>query len=653
MNRRAGLLVLLSLLVVVIVVPTAAAGSQVRVISLEQELLLTPEPGEIDVVLRFEIPEAVTELSTRVPEGARVTETAGFEGTDGEYEWTGTTASPSLSYTVSANRPFDGGGGLMFTDAGEWALVERPKTAVHWRWVGGERVALDRTTHAASGIAGGRSAFLGDHEIDVRRAGTETITLVTPAASSPVESSDAVHAALEDATDLRVGGRNDRLFVVVAPSDERWALRGLQFGSSDAWVREDSRLDDPDNVWVHEYVHSRQKYETDREVRWFREGSAAYYAALLTYECGDVGFDAFHDRLARGERARHAAAVLADPATWTHGPEYHKGALVAADLDRRIRLASGGERDLQDVFRAMNEHEGIVTQSAFLDFVEEAGGPEVREVARIHTETPDGPAMWDERTHREAFDLTAPRMEYRLANDPAAYRVSDPYRERPLDELVLVPGERLETTATVENVGDAPGEYATAVTVDERGDAEGDRTTLENGVDPAARARLDPGERAEVPVARTFDEPGTYVMSLGEATVEVRVVEPAEPTVTALEPDSATVAPGETVTLVATVANDAAVPGRADLKLVGDGVAESETETESVRLGAGETATVEFTTRLETSGEHELRVGGRSTTVRVEPAVVSTQPGFGVPVALAAFALLVLSAAPRRSRARR
>lgn len=569
MNRRVGLLVLLSLAAVVIAAPTAA-GSQAQAISLEQELVLTPEPGEIGVVLRFEIPDAVTELSTRLPEGATVTGTTGFEGADGGYDWDGTTGSPTVSYTVSANRPYDGGGGLMFVDAGEWALVERPKTSVRWRWVGGERVTLDRTTRTDSGVAGGRSAFLGDHAVDVRRAGEETMTLVIPAASSPAASPDAVHAALEDAADLRVGGRNDRLFVVVAPFDERWALRGLQFGASDAWVREDSRLDDPDNVWVHEYVHSRQTFETDEEVRWFREGSAAYYAALLTYERGDVDFETFRDRLANGERSPHADDVLSDPTTWTNSPQYHKGALVAADLDRRIRLATDGERDLQDVFRAMNEHEGVVTHSIFLGFVEEAGGPEVREVARAHTETRDGPAMWDERTHREAFDLTAPRTEYRLADDPAAYRVSGPYRERPLDELVVVPGERLETTLAVENVGNAPGEYATTVMVDERRPVGSDRTALGTATaERTVEGRLDPGEREEIDVAHTFEEPGTYVLGVDGTTVEVRVVEPAAPIVTALEPESTVVAPGEEVPIVATVENDATVPGRADLELAG------------------------------------------------------------------------------------
>lgn len=119
---------------------------------------------------------------------------------------------------------------------------------------------------------------------------------------------------------------------------------------------------------------------------------------------------------------------------------------------------------------------------------------------------------------------------------------------------------------------------------------------------------------------------------------------------TGVEPSSTTVARGEVVTLVVTVENDASVPGRADLELLDS---EGIRDERSVRLDAGETGTVEFATRLETAGERELRVGDRSTTVTVEPALVSTQPGFGVPVALAALAVVLLSVAPSRSRGRR
>ena len=221
MNRRAGLFALLALAVLVVSVPGTAAGS--GAIVLEQELVATERPGELAVVLRFGIPERVTKLWTRLPAGAVVTDTDGFERADGEgsdeYEWRGGNRSPTLTYAVETDRTY-GGGGLMFADAGGWALVERPLTSVRWRWVG-QQVTLERTTRVDSGVAGDRMAFLGAHEVDAREAGGETVTLVVPTAASPAESPDTVHAALADATELRVGGRNDELFVVVAPADER------------------------------------------------------------------------------------------------------------------------------------------------------------------------------------------------------------------------------------------------------------------------------------------------------------------------------------------------------------------------------------------------------------------------------------------------
>lgn len=631
MNRRVIVFVLLVGVVVTGVAVPAAGGGQA--ITLEQELVGTPEPGEITVILRFSIPDAVIGLSTELPIGATVSESEGFENVDGSYEWDRRANEPTISYTVDANRTFDNGG-LLFADTGSWALVERPQTPVQWTWTGSERVTLTRSTTTETGIVGAHSAFLGDSVIDIREMDDETVTLVAPSAALLVESPDAIHASLADASRaLRVGGQNDATFVVAAPSGEWWGVRGLQFGSSDIWVSADSRFD-ADNVWVHEYIHTRQTYETSAEVRWFTEGSAVYYAALLTLERGDIEFDAFADRLARGEVSPHADDVLADPETWTRSPDYHKGALVAGDLDRRIRLATDGERDLQDVFRAMNDHDGEITQQVFLDLVEDVGGPEVREIAREYTETEAGPAMWDERTHGEAFALSAPRMEYAIEET----HVSGSYRDRALDEpTTVVIGERVSVTVRVTNEGNAPGEYETTVA-----DGAAERTV---------EGRLDPGESETITVNRTFEESGEYDLSVGETTLSVRVVEPAEATVVGLETNRTTATTGEPIELTTTVENDASRPGAADLDLVVDGEIR---DSRTVSLDAGETTTVTLTTAFEQSGEYELHVGERSTIVTVESAkLVSTQPGFGVSVALVALALALFSAGRRRERARR
>jgi len=57
----------------------------------------------------------------------------------------------------------------------------------------------------------------------------------------------------------------------------------VQSGSADLWVQDTEPTDIARNVWLHEYVHTQQSYEADREVEWFTEATATYYAALFTY----------------------------------------------------------------------------------------------------------------------------------------------------------------------------------------------------------------------------------------------------------------------------------------------------------------------------------------------------------------------------------
>ncbi|PSP75895.1 hypothetical protein BRC70_01465, partial [Halobacteriales archaeon QH_6_68_27] len=134
------------------------------------------------------------------------------------------------------------------------------------------------------------------------------------------------------------------------------------------WVRADSRLDDPENVWLHEYVHTRQSFRLATEMRWFREASAEYYAARLSYEGGYVDRAAFREHLAGGP----SRATLTDPDTWADRPVPHdKGGRVLAVLDGKIRTETDGHRSLQDVFRRLNRHDGAVT---YADFVRAVNG---------------------------------------------------------------------------------------------------------------------------------------------------------------------------------------------------------------------------------------------------------------------------------------
>jgi len=94
-------------------------------------------------------------------------------------------------------------------------------------------------------------------------------------------------------------------------------------------------------------------------VEWLVEAQADYYAGLLALETGRTDFGDFSDLLERGERSRYADGVLIDRSTWDDpDTDYAKGALVYGEIDRRLRLATDGDRTLEDVFRTLNAREG-------------------------------------------------------------------------------------------------------------------------------------------------------------------------------------------------------------------------------------------------------------------------------------------------------
>ena len=138
------------------------------------------------------------------------------------------------------------------------------------------------------------------------------------------------------------------------------------------WVHEDAALSSPSNLWVHEYVHTRQSFSLGTGMQWFREASAGYFAANASLR---------HDRIERTTVARaftgkeFGNATLSNPATWSsHEVPYYRGPLVLWALDREIRSVTDGERDLRDVFERTNGHEGNVTYADFKHLVADVAG---------------------------------------------------------------------------------------------------------------------------------------------------------------------------------------------------------------------------------------------------------------------------------------
>ncbi|GAB3677959.1 CARDB domain-containing protein [Halopiger thermotolerans] len=644
--------------------PAASASSATlhRTTTLRQ---LPDRPGTYEAELAFRIPDAVVDLEVHLDSEATVRSAAGFEASGdggGTFRWTETTDEPTLRVTLPANRTTTGRAALVaagssvstasapsnagpsgaaasregysFVETGDWGIVGVPG-AFSYRYTG--PIALEETVRVdGPGATGGDIAVFGP-VTEYERAvdgGSGTIRLVVPDAADLEEPPAAVLDELEAARDrLDVGATSDEVFVVAAPTGVDWEPEGLQYGRADAWVAADAELSAPGSAWLHEYVHVRQGYKrssvgTTPETDWLVEGQADYRAATLALERGLIDFAEFREFLADGERSPYATDVLAEPGSWSdERTPYAKGRLVYGELDRRLRLATDGDRTLEDVFRRLNARTEPVTEEALLAALEDAGGEDVRAAAEKYTRTKATPEMWDRAAHREAFDRSVAAFEYGI--DADGIRVANESfgsaGEQAEKRVIPVPaGTSVQIPATVSNIGDRNGTYDATLQVD--GDV----------VDYRQR-RLAAGAAATANLTWTPAKLGTYDLRVGEERLTAVVVDDSSVRVTDLTLEPETVAPGDPITATATVEATGDGPGAALLEFrTPEGVADV-----PVAVAAGETATVDRELRFDSPARYEVAVGEQSRVVTVEnssrpPAELEGVPGFGAPAAVAA-----------------
>ena len=582
------------------------------------------EPGEVAVTLTYEVPDRVVDLETHVPAAATVTETEGFERVnESVYEWEETTGTATISYRINPNQTIDKSGPegaegrYLSVDTGDWALLTRSRTPTRWRYTGQDSVRYNRTLRTAGpGAAGEEIVYLGEVATFEETAHNQTFTLAVPERATMTASPISVLNSMANASNaLRVGDRDEQVFVVAAPSEAvEWGVEGYQIGDADMWVQSRQSLDTANNVWLHEYVHSRQAYETTRETRWTVEGWATYYAAVLTLEQDRIGFDEFRAQLAAGGRPVYSDVALTDRSSWTNDANYRKGALVAGRADVHIRSATDRNKTLQTVFQSLNGYRDPVTQSQFLTEVGAAGGASVRNTTATETETATTVAMWNETTHRRLFGAIPARIGYSLppVDRADAYRADSLYRsDAPVggsEPIRLATNETLAVDAVVENAGGDAGAYNVTLAVNET-------------VVAAKRGQIEPGVRAEVEVTHTFADPGRYVISVDGDTVTVVVSEPAAASVTNVTASPREVRQGDRVDVTATVANDNDIPGTTAVEFRRNDVVFAE---QRLYLPPQATTTVARMVTLDEPGTVSLSAGDGQTATAVE-VVVSTE----------------------------
>jgi hypothetical protein len=613
-------------------------------------LFLTPsEPGAVDVTVTYDVPTEVTSLTVSLPSDARDVETTSFSEADEGYEWDESTDPASIRFTMPANESTDGSrstqlsgttaspasvdparaarpaqaGSYVFADVGDWAVVSVPQLGTGWGWRNVENVTLTESVSVAGeGSTGGEIAYLGPATVHTRTANGQTFSLVVPDAASMRETPRDVLDALAGASArLRIGARDDEVWMVAAPTDAPWGVRGIEYGGSDAWVVADSSLEDPGNVWLHEYVHTRQDFRTATSGRWLTEASAEYYSAFLALRGGYVSFAEFETYLEHGERDPWRNAVLAVPSTWESGANYVKGSLVVGDLDRRIRLATDSSSTMSDVLWLLNRHGGQVTNGDFLVAVASESSDDVAATAERFTESRAVPNMWTRLEHEDAFDTQPPRLNYEVVT----YRVTGPFRNETFSSLpTLYVGETLTVEGIVENDGGATGTYSATLTLD------GSSVASDGG-------ELEPAETTALTLRHQFGTAGDYNLSIGRTPVPLTVVEPATVTVSSMSVSDTTVEAGDTVTVTIELENPTDRPAVGPVAVTLDG---EQVGSVDAALPPGETVTRTLTVTARSDDSAVIAAGNESVTLNPESGGgAGPIPGFGAVAAVLAVAL--------------
>ena len=350
--------------------------------SIDVQYTIDREPsqsGRVRVTATIERPQHVTGLSVRTPAETTVRRADGLQPDGDRWRLTGAAETAQLTYTVPVG--FTTTFGQRTADTHNWTLLARQEVSLRarWRWHIGSRPTWNESLALApdqSGVAGTTVAYIGPYDTATRTVGGDQITLIVPAEADLRPNRTAVLDSISYAKGASTAGTDhDHNRVFVAPNELAPGGYTPSNGESDVIVNAGEPVRSPVNVWVHEYRHTRQTFETTTAMDWLSEGSADYHAAALTYSAGGISETQFRDRITT---ERHETADLTQPDSWDGpGAQYHKGTRVVAAIDARLRQSTDGNRTFEAVLDRLPRRDERVSFALFAETVSAVAGDDL------------------------------------------------------------------------------------------------------------------------------------------------------------------------------------------------------------------------------------------------------------------------------------
>lgn len=319
---------------------------------------IVSEPGVVSITYEYQIPDILSELAVSFGDSWTEIRTNGFKINGNTCRWRdGATRQPLIELKFEVDADIDASS---YVDTGEWAITRLPNIGWSWRYRGRGGTPEFRQVFEINGqgaiSSDGAVAYLGPHDEYTERAPDtgEQFRLVVPRDATLRDDPRSILRALTHASEyLDIGALNNSVLAIAAPTTaQNWAAKGTQRGDDGFWVRDDAVTDETNETWVHEYVHTRQRFVRTSDTYWFQEGTADYFAVLAALERGEIEFDEFHRFLTS---TRDQNARLSNPSTWrSNSTAYRRGRRVCAALDELLREDSGGATTLMDVLAELN-----------------------------------------------------------------------------------------------------------------------------------------------------------------------------------------------------------------------------------------------------------------------------------------------------------
>lgn len=283
--------------------------------------------------------ESGSNLQVNLPYGAKLVSYKGFIISDfgGGLFWNNSSATHSLTYNMG--KTSTGNYQVRYPTSGNWLLAGAPdhfNSQVHLR-------------PKKQGYIGGNTLYLGPYSTHRLQSGCQEFVAVVPKAAVLTGVEDRLHELKVASQALPVGHKYETVCIFVSPQPPGNVGGFVMQRENEIVLKDYTPGMKAPVLWIHEYVHTLQGFETKPELVWMYEASATYLSLRVAVEHGFISPRSYDYLLNRGSRKFDMTLTKAgvDPVA------YQRGSIVLAILGRELADTHG--RTIVDLLAELNE----------------------------------------------------------------------------------------------------------------------------------------------------------------------------------------------------------------------------------------------------------------------------------------------------------